>query len=297
VTRRREDWDDDERQALEDLGPEIDRVRARHRGDPPFDLLCAADADALPEPLQEAMAAHLQQSAWSRALVEGAAEADGPLDADGEQRVLARIARSARSTETASRWRMRAWMPALAAAAVLVVMVAVWRQSPVPDSLPPPPEPNATAPAPARTFVLPLDKPDVKLTQAALVLRSAGRDATFVDDIAPALNAYRANDYADADRRFAALETRYPKSVEVVFYRAIARLLQNDASGAATSLQAARRLDDGSFAPEIAWYLATAYERTGDSVRARSELDSLCRQRSSALASRACEAAPRLKPE
>jgi predicted Zn-dependent protease len=190
---------------------------------------------------------------------------------------------------------MRGWIPALAAAAVLIVMIAVVRRGGAPArSLGQPSQPSverqvATA-SPARAPALPLDKPDVKLTSAALVLRSAGRDARFVDDIAPALDAYRANDYVEADRRFVELETRYPKSVEVTFYRAIAQLFLDDPRGALLSLQAARRIDDDSFAPEIAWYLAVAYERAGDSTRARSELDSLCRG-SSAYAPKACDAA------
>jgi predicted Zn-dependent protease len=134
------------------------------------------------------------------------------------------------------------------------------------------------------------------LTQTALVLRSAGSEARFVDDIAPALNAYREHDYAEADRRFAAVNPQYPKSVELSFYHAIVRLFLNDATGAIASLQSARRLDDGSFAPEISWYLAVAYERAGEPVRARAELDTLCRQ-SSAFARRACEAAPTFAPQ
>ena len=145
-------------------------------------------------------------------------------------------------------------------------------------------------------FTLPLDKPDVKLTATALVLRSDGRNASFVDQIAPAINAYRANNYAEADKQFAALESRYSKSVEIAFYRGIARLFLNDASGAVQRLQAARRLDDETFAPDIAWYLAVAHERAGQRTRARAELDTLCKG-ASAYASQACEAAARLKLE
>jgi hypothetical protein len=295
VKLRRDDWDDDERQLLNALGPELDRVRARHRDDPPFELLRAAREDALPDPLQGAVAAHLERSEWNRALVDGAAGEEPSLDSDAERQLLARVTHSAGSRDMRSRWRMRLWIPAFAAAAVVVVIVAVFRRASAP--LTPRPQPvaerQAAAPRPSATFALALDRPDVKLTQAALVLRSAGRDARFVDDIAPALSAYRANDYAAADRQFAALEPRYPKSVELPFYRAIAQLFLNDAAGALASLQGARRVDDGSFAPEIAWYLAVAYERAGEPVRARAELDALCRQ-TNAFSPRACEAAPKL---
>jgi hypothetical protein len=298
VKLRRDDWDEDERKALADLGAELERVRARHRDDPPFELLRAADVDALPESLQDPIAEHLKQSAWSRALVEGAADAEAALDPEAERKLLARVTRSARDARTPSRWRFRAWIPAFAAAALLVVMVAVIRREPAPpvNEQPQPSTPGTTAATVPPAFALPLDKPDVKLTQAALVLRSAGRDATFVDDIAPALNAYRANNYAEADRLFAALDARYPNSVEVKFYRGVSRLFMTDAAGAIPPLEAARRVDGGSFAPEIAWYLGVAHERAGDPARARAELDSLCRQ-TNAFASRACEAAAKLGPK
>jgi predicted Zn-dependent protease len=220
------------------------------------------------------------------------------MDLATERRLLAQVTRSARSTHTQARWPMRLWIPAFAAAAVFIVTVAILRRAP--GSLPTPqrqgaPEGQVAATRPS-SFVLALDQPDVKLTQTALVLRSAGSDGRFVDDIAPALNAYRAHDYAEADRRFAAVKPQYPKSVELSFYHAIVRLFLNDAAGAIASLQSARRLDDGSFAPEISWYLAVAYERAGESVRARAELDTLCR-RSSAFSKRACEAAPKLAPQ
>jgi hypothetical protein len=294
MTLPRDDWDDDERRALTGLEKELEQIRARHQDDPPFELLRAADAEALPEPLQGALAEHLEHSAWSRALVEGGADADATLDADDQQRLFARIQRSTRATPAVSFWRARFWIPAFAAAAILVVIVGVLRRGgpdqPFEQRPLPPPEGQVAVAQPAPAFTLPLDKADVKLTPAALVLRSEGRDARFVDDIAPALTAYRAGDYAEADRRFAVLETRYPKSVEVAFYRGVSQLFLNDAPAAIVSLQAARRLDEDAFASEIGWYLGVAYERAGDATRLRVELDSLCRAKS-VYAARACDAA------
>jgi tetratricopeptide (TPR) repeat protein len=297
VRLQRDDWDDEERQALKGLEPELEQLRSRHANDVPFELLRAAHADALPESLQASLTEHLKGSAWSRALVEGDAEAEPSLDEVAEARLLDRIGRASRSKPSAG-WPMRSWAPALAAAAVLVIMVGVLRSGAPArwfDRTPPTPTPETTvASAPrAPVFVLAFDKPEVKLTQQALVLRSDARGARFVDDIAPALKAYNAGDYAEADRQFASLLARYPQSVEVPFYRAMTQLFLNDPSSAIQSLQAARRLDDGAFAPEIAWYLAVAYERAGDPPRARAELDGLCR-RTTAFTSRACEGAPKL---
>jgi len=295
VKLQRDEWDEEERRALKGVEQELEQLRARHGGDPPFELLRAADAEALPDSLQTSLAEHLKQSAWSRALVEGASEPSA--DSDVERRLLARIKRSAGSTAS-SRWR--SWVPVLAAAAVLVVMVGVLRRRE--PARPPDQQARPTAGAPAASsaqpavVVLPLDKPGVKLTPQALVLRSDARGARFADDIAPALTAYNENNYGEADRQFAALQKRYPQSVEVVFYRGIAQLFLNDPPGAIVSLQAARRLDDDAFAGEIAWYLAVAYDRAGDQPRARAELEALCR-RTDAYASRACEAAAKRKPE
>jgi hypothetical protein len=298
VKSQRDDWDEDERRALHALEAELEQLRARHRNDPPFELLRAAHEDALPESLQEPLSEHLRQSAWSRALVEGGVEAEPPLDASAEQRILNRIHRSTRSTP-ASRWTLRAWAPLLAAAAVLVIIVAVLRR-PGPDSTPEPQpgssarNPPTSAPPPPR-FTLPLDTPDVKLTPQALVLRS-GTGRGFADDIAPALKAYTARNYVEAEKDLAALKARYPNAVEIAFYHGITELLLNDAARAIQSLQTARRLDDGSFAADIAWYLAVAYERAGDGRRARGELETLCRQTNS-YAAKACAAAPQIKPE
>ena len=54
MTLQRDDWDEDERRALAGLETEFEQLRTRHRDDPPFELLRAADADVLPEPLQAA---------------------------------------------------------------------------------------------------------------------------------------------------------------------------------------------------------------------------------------------------
>ena len=295
---QRDDWDDDERRLLQDVGAELEQIRARHRGDPPFELLRAADAQALPEPLQEGLTEHLAQSAWSRALVGGADDLDVALAPDAERRLLARIRRDSRETPQGARWWSRTWLPALAAAAILVVAVVIFRRGDPARPLerpPATPETQVAAITPVE-FTLPLDKPDVKLTAAALVLRSAGRNSTFVDEIAPAINAYRRSDYAEAEKQFAALATRYPQSVEVAFYRAVTRLFLNETAGAIQSLQAARRLDDDTFASDIAWYLAVAHEHAGERTRARAELDALCKGRS-AYASKACDATNKIKPE
>ena len=249
----------------------------------------AADADALPEPLQGAIAEHLEQSAWSRALVEGGAGADAALDAGDQQRLFAKS--SVRpATPAVSAWRPWLWIPALAAAAVLVLIVGVLRRSgsdrPFDQRPLPPPESQVAVAQPAPAFTLALDKADVKLTPAALVLRSDGRGARFVDDIAPALDAYRAGDYAEADRRFA-LSDAISKSVEVAFYRGVSRLFLNDHR---QRLCPCRQRDGSTMKPSRQRSGGTLPSPTGGwgrSTRLQVELDSLCRARASTRPERA----------
>jgi TolA-binding protein len=296
---RPDDWTEDEARVVAPLDQDLDEVRARHQHDPSLKLLRAADADALPDPLQADVAAGLAESPWQRALVAGAAETETGLDRAAEDRLLARIKAEAGSSAPARVLRFpQAWRPvlALAAAAVLVTAVVLRLRAPqLPASIATTPAPaTATTPAAAPSFVLTLDKPDVKLTATALVRRSTGRDAKFVDDVAPALNAYRAGDYQTAAAAFVRVQPQYPDAVEIPFYLGVTRLFLDDAAGAVSSLDAARRVTDDTFRADVAWYLAVAEERAGNRTAARSGLDALCNGQSN-YAARACAAATRLK--
>jgi hypothetical protein len=301
VTPHRDDWDEAERDALEPVGDELAALRERHRHDPPFELLRAARADALPEALQEQASAHLESSAWSRVLVEGADEAEIALDAAAASRLLARVKKgSAAPAARGARWL---WAPALALASVAVIVLAVLvsrteRPAPTQTSTTADRAPAATAQPPtargAQTFRLELKKPDVKLTATALLLRGEGRTDRFVDDVAPGLNAYRNGDYAGAARELEALRPRYPKSVEVAFYLGVSRLLAGDSLGAADALESARAMRDDTFTDDATWYLAVAYERAGAPDRARPLIEALCGGKG-AYAARACDAAPSLR--
>jgi hypothetical protein len=294
---RPDDWTEDEDRLVAPLQRDLDAVRARHRGDPPLTVLRAADADALPEPLQTEVAGELARHRWHRVLIEGAAEMG--LDRAGEDRLLARIHAEAASSAPARVLRFpRAWRPvlALAAAAVLVTAVVLRMRAPeLPASITTTPAATATStPSATPSFVLTLDKPDVKLTATALVRRSTGRDAKFVDDVAPALNAYRAGDYQAAAAAFVRVQAQYPDAVEIPFYLGVTRLFLDDPAGAVSSLEAARRVTDDTFSADVSWYLAVAQERAGHRTAARTELDTLCGGQSS-YSARACAAASKVK--
>ena len=297
MTKRPNDWDDREDQLVAPAREALEALQARHGGDLPVQVLRAAETGALPDDLEEDARAALQQSAWSRALAADTAENGPALDRHAEDRLLARIHRDAqRRPAGRPSWFAQFWRPALAvAAAGVLVTTVVWRLQPeVPGDLAPQTTATVGAAKPAPSFVLTLDKPAVKLTPMALVRRGTGRNATFADDVAPAMNAYRAGDYQTAAAEFARVQPAFPESVEVPFYLGVTRLFLNDAAGAVSALEAARKLADDTFGADIAWYLAVAQERAGNLAAARSELDSLCGGKSS-YAQRACDSAAKFK--
>ena len=271
-------------------------LRARRRDDPSLALLRAADADALPAPLQDRLQAHLARDRWAQAMVRGAGAAadESALDEVGVERLWKRLGREtmpASAERPAARSRVGAYFGIAAVAATLVLAV-VWfthrAAAPVQPAAATVAAPAASAAPPL--YHLPLDPAPVKLTALALVLRSANASATFADDAAPAFAAYRAGDYNGAATAFAAIAQTYPKSVEVRFYEGVSRLLAGDAAGAQPKLREARTLDPGAFADDITWYLAAADDRAGNRPSARAGLDALCRG-TSHYAARACAAA------
>jgi hypothetical protein len=280
VSAKRDDWDDLERDTLAPIRDDIDRARERHRGDPPVEWLRAARDGAFGEDAERATAAHLASDGWSRALVDGAEPA--PLDAAGEARVLAEIRR--RQSRTGRRWL---W-PAAGLAAAAVVVVTMLPKGSVTTT----PGPIDAPPAAPR-FVLALEKPEVRLSADALLTRGPAGTG-LLDDLAPAVGAYRANDYRGAAAALTRLQAAYPRAPEVSFYLGISRLFLDDPRGAADALRAVRAAAGDEFRAEADWYLAIAYERAGDRVQAHSVLQSLCRGESP-FAARACAAEPALR--
>ena len=286
-------WDREEREAIDALHEELAALQARHQNDPGLDLLRAGHHDALPPDLQGPVAHRLANDPWARALVGGLDAAEPPFDTADQDRLRARIERDARRGEpSVRRW---AWFhPALAGAAFVVVAVAGWlvlRNSPLPPPVAPVPvdQTVASAPVPAPpAFQVPLDKPEVTISLAAMTWRGAG-DNPLLTDLKVALDAFREGDYARADREFAALEPRYPGAVEVFFYGGVSRLFVNDPPRALSALTRAGELGDASFAPNVAWYRAIAEERTGNLPQARGRLAELCRG-NSGRAAQACDA-------
>jgi hypothetical protein len=284
------------REFVASLGDDLDAVRARHADDPPIDLLRAARAGTLPPELQERVSRHLESSAWSRALLEGADdEAPVPaLSKNDEDRLWQRIQTSAASAPvprvSVGRSSRRWWVPSLAAAAIAGVVV--WTVNRDEMSTPAAPEPPvAVAEPPSKpALVLALDKPDVRLGPGALTFR--GTDATpYLEAVAPAFDAYRRGDHGEAERLFTALAEHYPAAGEIRFYQGVSRLFLDDPRGARSAFQEAARTADDTFADDISWYRAVAEERGGNRADAAALLQQLC-QGTGPRRAAACDALP-----
>jgi hypothetical protein len=165
---------------------------------------------------------------------------------------------------------------AAAAVALVTTTLIVWRAEAPNPAAPHPEGPIVVTAPPAPAFLLPLDKPEVKLSAAALTWRGPRAENDFLADLKPALDAYRGSDYQVAEREFARLVPRYPKSIEILFYQGVTRLFLNDARGAIERLAHAEAVADETFSADAAWYRAVADERAGNVAAARERLARLC---------------------
>jgi hypothetical protein len=111
----------------------------------------------------------------------------------------------------------------------------------------------------------------------------------LLTDLKPGLDAYRRGDYATADRELTALATRYPGTIEILFYQGVSRLFLNDLAGAITAFDAADAVGDPTFAADVTWYRAVAEQRAGNAANARTRLEAICSARGTDAA-RACTA-------
>ena len=281
MSQSRDEWDADEREALDGLADDLAEIRRRHAGDPSLAMLRAADEDALPPELQARVARHLAASAWSRALVDGLRETDAGVDLDREteQRLFDRI--TAETRAAAPRRTGRALVVGgLALAATLLIGVFVSRPG---RPIPPAPIVDSPSGGPAPVAkpepVIAVTKPEVKLSPALLTWRGAASANPALKDLRPAFDFYRASDYPQAVAAFDQLSALYPKTIEVRFYQGVSHLLAGDPAGAVAPLDAAAALRDVTFMDDVLWYRAVAQQRSGK-PEAREGFTALCRGKS-----------------
>lgn len=298
MNTHRHDWDREERAALAGLEDQLDAMRRRHVDDPPVEMLRAARADALPEDLQTSVSDFLATSAMSRTLAEGLGDDDAPaLSREEQDRLLARIMNEAHDEAAPpSAWR---WLrPLLVGSGIVAVASLVWMISTateVGERLGPPETQVVVAlPPAAPPFLLPFDKPDVRLGMGALTWRGSSPSTSdkgnqLLMDLKPGLDAYRQDDYETANRELTALAARYTSTIEVVFYQGVSRLFLEDYSGAIAAFETADAIGDRTFAADVSWYRAVAEQRSGNTAQARVRLEAICGARGPDAA-RACAA-------
>lgn len=242
--KQREDWDDEERDALAGLDDQLEAIRRRQAADPPVELMAAARATS-----------------------------EQPLDDVTEQRMWSRIQRELGQQRRASNAR---WIAgSLAAAATILVAVMVSRPGQTTVPAPQPSTPMAIPqPAPIRVE---FTKPDVKLSPAVLSWRGPDTENSYARDLRPAIEAYRSNDYELAEKEFATIASRYPSAIEGTFYLGIVRMLRGDFSGAVAPLTAALALKEPTFVDDAAWFLGVAEQRSGRTDEATRRLGELCK--------------------
>jgi tetratricopeptide (TPR) repeat protein len=280
--------------------PEIQALR-RQPGCPPFRHLYAARVQSLPEELQSTVDRHV---ATCKVCASIQADADAlptlpELTQNENRRIFSRVRRASRSGEgsrSALTW-IFSWRAAFATLAAVVCAVLLVQQA------------RRTVPAGSQTAAvsrhepamqahetLKLEKADVKLTLSILTWRGTGGDSQqFLADLGPALDAYRADRFADAARQLETLSGRYPASVETFFYLGVSRLFLGDHDSAIKALEKADGLASDSFSADVSWYLALAYFKSGRIADARSRLSSLAAG-SSPYAARARTAFEALEP-
>jgi len=275
-----EDQDPEESQWLELAGSEIKDLR-RFSSCPSIQSLRAAGANALPEPQQSMVVLHTAGCRACRSVQADLEALQSPpeLEEEDMRRIRSQIALKLKK-DRGRRFpllRIISWRPALAVAAIGICasLFFIKFRDRLPVNLTTDSGKQLQTP-PDMAQAFPLEKPDVKLSLAVLTWRGTEQtNGSFANDIAPALDFYRTNRFAEAAAQLEKLSGKYPDSIEVCFYQGISRLFLGAYGSATQSLEKARKLADDSFLPDVDWYLALAYQRSGRLPESRSCLSSL----------------------
>jgi hypothetical protein len=271
---------------------------------PDPDLLAARGSEFFDPAIREALTAHVRACA---ACAQLAADLDrvaadvslGPAEA----RVLMRVRQQATSAQS-GRWRLAAVAAVLLACAATVV----WVRSPSTSmtrggaggatsggTKAPPPQVSETL----REHVdvaanWTIEAAPVRVPMSSLGTSRSGEAASSGTTLSDALAPYQEGRYADAIPLLETVAQREPGSVDAAFYLGVARLLSDHAADAVAPLERAATLAPRRRRAEIAWYEATAEQRSGKTDAARTRLQALCAAASEYRA-RACAAAQALR--
>ena len=180
MTTPADGWDHDEQDLPGELARKLEGLASP--GPIPLDILRAAGTGVLPADLDRAAQRYLDRHARTRALVEELDQATS-LDAASEAQLLERITGLTQAVDRERRSSPWRWQTAAAIGAIAVMGAAWWIARPDrPTSEPAPavvatkapePAPPAAAVAPP-TFLVPIERPDVRISLRAMTWRGQG---------------------------------------------------------------------------------------------------------------------------
>jgi len=304
---KNDDFEIDEKEFKRDFEPLIRRAQAAAGPCPHPDLLMAAVSGVVFENSEQVLR-HLNSCPTCRQLNQDLMQYDHPgVSKEEDRRIRARWAqeRGSRPAVSFLGWLWQPFPMAAAAAIVLIAVVSIMtvrnRQTSDPNlsvSVQPAPEPPAVQPKEpaANPILLALEKAPIKVAAASvLIYRSDSVGGKgYLDELAAALQPYRADNYAEAARRLEALSSKFPESPESHFYLGVSRLFLKQHETAFASLETAARLSDETLRDDITWYRALALERLNRQADAVREMDTLC-ARAGDYKAKACSAVEDLK--
>jgi hypothetical protein len=276
------------------LRHEASRWREARAGCPDPDLLLARQSELLEPTVSESLARHLEAcDACARLAADIAALGLDAPDRVVEDRVFAR---AAGATSRTSSWRV----PLAAIVLLACGAAAIWWMRPPAGGSPAVtgvrPSPSA-APAPAAPILAlwSIEPLAVRVPISSLgVPRSAVSAGDGPGALADALAPYQAGRYAEAIPALEAVTRAQPRSADAALYLGVTYLLSDRPAEALAELERAAGLAADTRRDDLAWYLATAEQRTGRVEAARPRLQALCRG-SGDYRARACAADERLR--
>jgi hypothetical protein len=265
---------------------------------PAPEMLRAAQESVLPDDLQRLVASHVERCPVCQLLVEALDDASVAGISGDEQQRIGRVLRG--KTAHADRLGLGSlwtgfWRPIPVSLVTLLVLGSVgWlvlREPAPPPSSARGGEPAAQTRA-TKPSVFTLEKAAVRLPAAAVILWRSDKEADSdraTRDLASAIEPYRRDEFTEAARRLTDVARQYPASAAAHFYLGVCDLFLRREVEAIAAFETAKRLAsaDPVLADETAWYLALAYQKTGQPEAAIRVLRPLCEAKG-AWAARAC---------
>jgi tetratricopeptide (TPR) repeat protein len=291
------DFEPFEKAVPQDVQDFLNSFQTQRSHCPPLSLLRAANAGALPAELLSPLKDHVS-ACYSCQVLQADLTLLEPDTASPHQiqKILSRL-HQLDDTERKPKiwtWRKYSWWTAAGAVSLILGAFLLFYQIQAPVTPPDQLNHSMALEKSPPSIMLPeifrLDKPPIKLGMAALVWRgSSTNQKQFLKDIAPALDAYRADNFTQALSLFIPLTRKYPNSGELFFYLGISQLFLGKYPESIISFQQSQHLSGDSLSDEVSWYSALACQRMGKKEAARTHLQRLCKG-SSPFAARACAA-------